>query len=92
MRRVYTLPAAQGDVPLFKDKLTWPQIADLTMRWSSGGSRALSFSKILAALRSLTSPRQLFVYAVFALTMVKYRFLNLFRGKKSDRPEMRIDT
>jgi anaerobic magnesium-protoporphyrin IX monomethyl ester cyclase len=92
MRRVHTLPAAQGYVPLFKDRLSWFQIADLVMRWSAGQKRRFSLSKILSALASLVSPRQAWVYAVFFLTMIKYRFVNLFQRKRGHVPEMRIDT
>ena len=31
---VVTLPQAQGDVPLYVDKLTWKQISELVFRWS----------------------------------------------------------
>ncbi len=31
---VITLPQAQGDVPLYIDKLTWRQISELVFRWS----------------------------------------------------------
>ena len=31
---VITLPQAQGDVPLYVDKLTWRQISELVFRWS----------------------------------------------------------
>ncbi|MGD0783155.1 MAG: radical SAM protein, partial [Candidatus Aminicenantales bacterium] len=31
---VVTLPQAQGDVPLYVDRLTWKQISELVFRWS----------------------------------------------------------
>jgi len=74
------LPAAQGYVPLFKDRLTWFQIADLVMRWSASHKRYLSRSKLWSALKTLTSLRALGVYLVFFLTMLKYRFRR-FRAK-----------
>ncbi|MGB2905507.1 MAG: radical SAM protein [Candidatus Aminicenantaceae bacterium] len=74
LKRVPLLPAAQGYVPLFKDRLTWFQIADLVMRWSASHKRYLSRSKLWSALKTLTSLRALGVYLVFFLTMLKYRF------------------
>lgn len=92
MRRVFMIPAAQGYVPLFKDRLTWFQIADLVMRWNSGQKRRFSWTKIRSAFRSLSSPKQIYVYSVFFLTLIKHRLVNLFKGKKIQPPEMRIDT
>jgi len=80
LKRVPLLPAAQGYVPLFKDRLTWFQIADLVMRWSASHKRYLSRSKLWAALKTLTSVRGLGIYGVFFLTMLKYR-LRRFHGK-----------
>jgi radical SAM superfamily enzyme YgiQ (UPF0313 family) len=80
LKRVPLLPAAQGYVPLFKDRLTWFQIADLVMRWSAGHKRYLSRSKLRAALKTLTSVRALGIYGVFFLTMLRYR-LRRFRRK-----------
>ena len=80
LKRVPLLPAAQGYVPLFKDRLTWFQIADLVMRWSAGHKRYLSRSKLRAALKTLTSVRALGIYGVFFLTMLRYR-LRRFRSK-----------
>jgi hypothetical protein len=80
LKRVPLLPAAQGYVPLFKDRLTWFQIADLVMRWSTSHKRYLSRSKLRAALKTLTSVRALGIYSVFFLTMLRYR-LRRFRRK-----------
>jgi len=32
--RVETLPSAQGNVPIFRDKLTWEQISELLFEWA----------------------------------------------------------
>lgn len=76
MRRVYVLPAAQGYVPLYKDRLTWRQIAELVMRWSATRKKVLSSSKVKQALRTLNSWRNLGVYAVFFLVMMKHKLKN----------------
>ena len=53
--KVITLPAAQGDVPLFIDKLTWAQISELLFRWSFSRkdiSIARKIPRLLAKIRS----------------------------------------
>ena len=37
--KIITLPMAQGDVPLYIDKLTWSQISELVLRWSFSAKR-----------------------------------------------------
>ena len=82
MKRVETLPAAQGDVPLFKDKLSWWQIADLVFRWSSVSKKTVSKSKIIKAIKSIRGLKDIWVYSIFFLTLMKYKLLNLFKKDK----------
>jgi radical SAM superfamily enzyme YgiQ (UPF0313 family) len=79
MRNVYVLPAAQGYVPLFKDKLKWLQIADLVMRWSARNKKIVSGAKFRAALITLTSFRAVPVYFAFFLTLMKYKLKSFFQ-------------
>ncbi len=81
MKRVETLPAAQGEVPLFKDKLSWWQIADLVFRWSSVSKKSVSKSKIIKALKSIRGLKDIWVYTIFFLTLIKYKIMNLFKKK-----------
>ena len=95
MRKVHVLPAAQGYVPLFKDRLSWSQIADLVMRWSAEGKKVFSGSKIKAVLKGITSFQDVYVYFVFFLTMLKFKVSFLFSGKKKigsehKKPDMRV--
>jgi len=80
MKRVYSLPAAQGHVPLFKDKLNWWQIADLVMRWSSTSKKKISASKIRQSIVSLTSIHELFINVVFFLVLLKCRFNKILKN------------
>jgi len=79
MKRVYTLPAAQGHVPLFKHKLTWWQIADLVMRWSAENKKGISLSKIKQSITSLTSAKGIFINAIFFLVFLKYKLIKLYK-------------
>jgi len=80
LKKVRLLPAAQGYVPLFKDKLTWFQIADLVMRWTGDKKKLVSGSKIRSALATLSSVKDLFVYLIFFMTMLKYKLKRLFKN------------
>lgn len=80
MKRVPVLPAAQGQVPLFKDRLSWRQIAELLMGApSSSGKRVLSPGKIKKILKSLTGLKQIGIHLVFLWVFIR----NKFRGKKT---------
>ena len=81
LKKVAMLPAAQGNVPLFKDKLTWFQIAELVMQWSADKKRMISGAKIKAALKTLSSWKSFKIYAVFFLTIMRFRLKRLFKPK-----------
>ncbi len=71
--RVKTLPAAQGDIPLYKDRFTWAQIGELIVRWSLGTKKISLLKKIPEALKSMRSPRDLFKYLVIGLVYLRFR-------------------
>ncbi len=95
MRKVHVLPAAQGYVPLFKDRLSWFQISDLVMRWSAEGKRVLSGSKFKEVLKGINSFQDIYVNFVFFLMMMKYKIRSFSPGKKKresgqKKPDMRV--
>jgi anaerobic magnesium-protoporphyrin IX monomethyl ester cyclase len=75
-RRVKTLPAAQGDVPLFKEQFTWAQIGELIFKWSSGSNKVSPWRRLPAVLRSIRSFRDVYKYAVIGLVYLR---IKLFR-------------
>lgn len=75
-RRVETLPAAQGDVPLFKEQFTWAQIGELILKWSSGSKKTSPWRKLPDVLRSLRSFRDVYKYLVIGLVYLR---IKLFR-------------
>jgi len=81
MRRVHTLPAAQGDVPLFKHKLSWFQIADLVFRWSATSKKIVSSSKIKTVLKSIRGIKDIFIYGIFFIQFVRYKIKSFFSKK-----------
>jgi radical SAM superfamily enzyme YgiQ (UPF0313 family) len=72
-RRVATLPAAQGDVPLFKEQFTWAQIAELILKWSAGAPGVSLWRKVPEVLRSIRSLHDLYKYAVIGLVFLRIR-------------------
>jgi len=79
-RRIIALPAAQGDVPLFMDKLSWAQVSELLFRWSLGGGRISIASKIPRILKNIRSFGDIKRYAVMARV-----FLRLRLGRRKNR-------
>ncbi len=79
MRKVFVLPSGQGDVPLFKDQLSWFKIAELVMRWSSSNKKIVSGSKIRSALKRLTSFKDIYIYFAFLVKYVSQTVKKFFR-------------
>jgi radical SAM superfamily enzyme YgiQ (UPF0313 family) len=74
---IVTLPMAQGDVPLFLDRLTWAQVSELLFRWSfSGGniSIARKIPRVLSKIRTWGDVKR---YAIMAFVFFKLRLKRL---------------
>jgi anaerobic magnesium-protoporphyrin IX monomethyl ester cyclase len=74
-RRVDTLPAAQGDVPLFKEQFTWAQIGELILKWSAGTRKLSLWKKIPDVLRSIRSLRDVGKYLVIGLVYCRIKLV-----------------
>jgi anaerobic magnesium-protoporphyrin IX monomethyl ester cyclase len=72
-RRVETLPAAQGDVPLFKEQFTWAQIGELILKWSAGAQNVSLWRKLPDVLKSLRSFRDVYKYLVIGLVFCRIK-------------------
>ena len=77
--RVITLPSAQGDVPLFLDKLTWSQVSELLFRWAMSGGNVSIVRKTLRAIGHIRSFGDLKRYAVMAWVLLKLKVAKLQR-------------
>ncbi len=75
-RRVETLPAAQGDIPLFKDQFTWAQIGELILKWSIGAKRVSLWKKIPDVLRSIHSIRDFHKYLSIAWVYLRIKIFH----------------
>lgn len=77
--RIVTLPAAQGDVPLFIDQLNWWQISELLFRWSDFRTKKYSiFKKIPKALKSIHSFADFKRYFIMFLVYMKVKWQGTF--------------
>jgi anaerobic magnesium-protoporphyrin IX monomethyl ester cyclase len=74
--RVATLPAAQGDVPIFKEQFTWAQIGELILKWSVGAKKISVWKKIPDVLRSIHSGRDLYKYLIIGLVYFRVRLFH----------------
>jgi len=79
--KILTLPTAQGDVPLYKDRLSWPQISELIFRWSLSREKASVIRKIPQVIANIRSWRDLTRYAVMAWVYLKLKAKRFFRKK-----------
>jgi hypothetical protein len=77
--KIITLPTAQGDVPLFLDKLTWAQVSELLFRWSFSGGRISLVRKIPRVIRNIRSWADIRRYAVMALVFLRLKLKKLKR-------------
>ena len=77
--KIITLPTAQGDVPLFLDKLTWAQVSELLFRWSFSGGRISLARKIPRVLANIRSWGDLKRYTIMALVYAKLKIRTLFQ-------------
>jgi radical SAM superfamily enzyme YgiQ (UPF0313 family) len=79
---VRTLPSAQGNVPLFLDRLTWDQISSLLFQWAEMQDYRL-WSKIPKVLRSIRSWDDLKRYSVLGREFLKLKARRLARLARS---------
>ncbi|MDH4196793.1 MAG: B12-binding domain-containing radical SAM protein [Candidatus Aminicenantes bacterium] len=70
---VTTLPTAQGDVPLFLDRLTWAQMSELLFRWSLSGGRVSLLRKIPQTIRHIRSFGDLRRYMTMARVLLRLK-------------------
>ena len=71
--RIITLPTAQGDVPLFVDRLSWAQISELVFRWSFSSGKTEILRKIPQIISKIRSWGDIYRYAVMAGVYLKLK-------------------
>jgi anaerobic magnesium-protoporphyrin IX monomethyl ester cyclase len=81
--KIITLPMAQGDVPLFVDKLTWAQVSELVFRWSFTAGGKSIWRKIPKVFKHIHSPGDVRRYAVMAWVYLRLKIRKLWSSKKS---------
>ena len=71
--QIITLPTAQGDVPLYIDKLTWAQISELVFRWSFSSSKSSVVKKIPQIFKNIHSFSDIKRYAIMAFVYLRLK-------------------
>jgi anaerobic magnesium-protoporphyrin IX monomethyl ester cyclase len=79
--QIITLPAAQGDVPLYIDKLTWSQVSELIFRWSLTGKQSSILQKIPRVISNIRSFGDIVRYTVMAWVYAKLKIKKIFGTK-----------
>jgi len=77
MRGIITLPTAQGDVPLYLDKLSWSQISEILFRWASSRGRISIARKLPRIIANIRSWGDLERYVVMAFVFLKLKALKI---------------
>jgi hypothetical protein len=80
-RKIITLPSAQGDVPLFVDRLTWNQISELIFRWSLSGGQSSIWRKIPRVISNIRSFGDIARYTVMGWVYAKLKIKKIFGTK-----------
>ncbi len=79
--RIITLPMAQGEVPLFVDRLSWGQISELVFRWSFSSGRVAVLRKIPQALKHIHSWGDVRRYLVMGWVYLRLKVAKIFRPR-----------
>jgi radical SAM superfamily enzyme YgiQ (UPF0313 family) len=82
--RVVVLPAAQGHVPLYIDRLTWTQISQIIFRFAGGGGnkKVSLIRKIPSVLKSIYSFGDLRRYIIMFLVFAKFKLQKVLKNIK----------
>ncbi|OGL45280.1 MAG: hypothetical protein A2161_01515 [Candidatus Schekmanbacteria bacterium RBG_13_48_7] len=79
VKGVITLPGAQGNVPIFVDKLEWNQITEMMVKWASKQKYSI-WKRIPKVFRSIRSYDDAKLYLTMAVVYFKLK-INLFLGR-----------
>lgn len=77
--KIITLPMAQGDVPLYMDKLTWGQMSELVLRWSLSAQKTSLHKKVPSALKHVRSLGDIKRYTIMGGVYLRLKVKTLFR-------------
>ena len=79
--KIITLPTAQGDVPLYIDKLTWAQVSELIFRWSMSGGQSSILRKIPRVISNIRSFADISRYAVMTWVYMRLKIKKILGTK-----------
>ena len=73
-RGIITLPLAQGDIPLYLDKLSWAQVCELVMRWSFSSRKTSLLRKAPRALKYVRTWGDLKRLVIMGLVFLRLKY------------------
>jgi radical SAM superfamily enzyme YgiQ (UPF0313 family) len=68
---IFSIPAIQGNVPLFIDKLNWDELTEIAMKWAEMRKDYSIFSRSIDILRNIRSYEDIKRIAVFSKIYLK---------------------
>ncbi len=74
---IITLPAAQGEVPLFIDKLSWEEISRILFEWVQHKDSYSIWNKIPKVIKSIRGWDDVMRYYIMAKEFVKFKYRNI---------------
>ena len=75
---------AQGDVPLYVDKLTWSQVSELVLRWLFGAKHTSLLRKAPRAVKHIRSAGDVKRYLVMGGVYVRLKISKIFKKNKRE--------
>lgn len=80
---IVTLPAAQGEVPLFIDKLSWREISQLLFEWVEHKEKYSLWNKIPKVVKSIKTWGDLVRYSIMAEEFLRMKYKKLLARKEN---------
>lgn len=80
---IVTLPAAQGEVPLFIDKLSWKEISQLLFEWVKHKEKYSLWNKIPKVIKSIRTWGDLLRYSIMAKEFLRIKCKKLLVKKEN---------
>ena len=68
---IFSIPAIQGNVPLFIDKLNWDELTEIAIKWTEMRKDYSIFSRVIDIVRNIRSYEDIKRIAVFSKIYVK---------------------
>ena len=76
---IFSIPAIQGDVPLFIDKLNLDDLTEIAIRWAEMRRDYSTFNRVVDMVRNIRSYRDIKRIAIFSMIYLKRKLISACR-------------